>query len=90
MAAILETTSSALPLSPEQRAIWAQHGEQAATGAPKLVLLADLDGELDAARLQAAVQSVVQAHVALRSAVLQVPGFRACGNRHSMRWSRRA
>ncbi|MGJ7534435.1 MULTISPECIES: non-ribosomal peptide synthetase [unclassified Variovorax] len=76
MAAILETTSSALPLSPEQRAIWAQHGEQAATGAPKLVLLADLDGELDAARLQAAVQSVVQAHVALRSAVLQVPGFR--------------
>jgi len=76
MAAILETTTSSLPLSPEQRAIRAQHGEQAAPGAPKLVLQADLDGELDATRLEAAARSIVQAHVALRSAVLQVPGFR--------------
>ena len=43
---------------------------------PKLVLLADIEGELDAARLEAAVQSVVRAHGALHAAVLQVPGFR--------------
>jgi len=80
MAAILETTtsssSSSLPLSPEQRAVWAQYAGQSAAGTPQLVLLADLDGELDAARLEAAVQSVAQAHVALRTAVLQVSGFR--------------
>ncbi|MGJ7611898.1 MULTISPECIES: non-ribosomal peptide synthetase [unclassified Variovorax] len=70
------SSSSSLPLSPEQRAVWAQHGEQAAIGAPKLVLLADIEGELDAARLEAAVQSVVRAHGALHAAVLQVPGFR--------------
>lgn len=81
MAAMFETpaflaSSSSLPLSPEQRAAWAQHGEHAATGAPRLVLLADLEGELDAARLEAAVQSVVRTHGALHAAVLQVPGFR--------------
>ncbi|MCR6476689.1 amino acid adenylation domain-containing protein [Variovorax sp. ZS18.2.2] len=76
MAAVLETTTSSLPLSPEQRAAWAPYGEQAAAGAPQLLLQADLDGELDATRLEAALQSVLQAHVALRSAVLQVPGFR--------------
>jgi amino acid adenylation domain-containing protein len=85
MAAMFETpaslapsssSSSSLPLSPEQRAAWAQHAEQGATGAPQLVLLADLEGELDAARLEAAVHAVVRAHGALHAAVLQVPGFR--------------
>lgn len=77
MSAVPETANSTFPLSPEQRAVWAQHGEQAAIGAPKLVLLAALDGELDATRLEAAAQSVIKAHVALRTAVLQVPGFRS-------------
>lgn len=63
-------------LSPEQRAVAA-----AAQDTPALVLLAEIDGALDAPRLQAAVQAVLQAHGALRSAVLQVPGFRGLRQR---------
>ncbi|SFP23866.1 amino acid adenylation domain-containing protein [Variovorax sp. OK605] len=85
MAAILEDTIGAtFALSPEQRAVAAMlPAETAAAGATLalLVLLADIEGALDAPRLKAAVQAVLQAHGALRCAVLQVPGFRGLRQR---------
>jgi hypothetical protein len=85
MAAILEdTTGATFALSPEQRAVAAMlPAETAAAGATLalLVLLADIEGALDAPRLKAAVQAVLQAHGALRCAVLQVPGFRGLRQR---------
>jgi len=77
MAAILETPTSSLPLSPEQRAIGALYAQEASSGTPQLALLVDIDGELDMSCLESAVQSVMRAHDALRTAVRQVPGFRS-------------
>ncbi|MFM9926614.1 amino acid adenylation domain-containing protein [Variovorax sp. H27-G14] len=82
MAAMLQdTTGATLALSPEQRAVAAMLPGETSPGSSTLVLLAGIEGALHAPRLQAAVQAVLQAHGALRCAVLQVPGFRGLRQR---------
>jgi amino acid adenylation domain-containing protein len=55
-------------LSPEQRLVSA--------GAPRLLMLAGIEGPLDTARLRIAVESVLRAHGALCASIRQVPGYR--------------
>ena len=66
--AMTDSPEATFPLSPEQRAVPA--------GAARLLLVAAIDGVLDAPRVRVAVESVLRAHGALCASVRQVPGYR--------------
>jgi amino acid adenylation domain-containing protein len=68
MNAMTDTLETTVALSPEQRAV--------RPDAPRLLLLAEIDGPLDPARLRTAVEGVLRAHGVLCSAIRPVPGYR--------------
>jgi len=68
MNAMTDSLEATFPLSPEQRTVPA--------GTQRLLLLAGIEGTLDAARLRIAVEQVLRAHGALHTAIRQVPGYR--------------
>lgn len=74
MNAMTDAIETTFALSPEQRTVPA--------GAGRLLLLARIDGALDAARLRTTVEGVLRAHGALCAAILQVPGYRGLRQRY--------
>ena len=63
----LSSSLSSSPLSPEQRA---------AGSLPPHCVAATVEGDLNLVRLRAALQAAVDAHGALRTALVALPGFR--------------
>lgn len=64
----IDNPEATFALSPEQRLVPAD--------APRLLMLAGIEGALDTARLRTAVESVLRAHGALCASIRQVPGYR--------------
>lgn len=76
MEAIIDSTEAlTLPLSPEQRAVLSMRLGDSTMHAPSMALLADIEGQLDAQRLRAALEAVLHAHGILRHAFRHVDGY---------------